>query len=545
MSEVMGNICQDDWRSKAKMPVLLGSCLLPLLLIMAAVSEPVLTSSFIVRACDFYLAKFPHWIIWSVSLFLLCSAMVALIPSVGRQKLGTEHDQTQFSYFSWFSMIFGAGMGVGLLTWGVAEPVAGMQNNPDVIRGVTTAGTWENTSSALKWSYAHWGFAGWAGYAIVGLAIAYTGYRQRLPLTIRTALIPLFGNAMKGPLGHLVDVATVVATLLGIIQILGYALDEFVVCVAYTTKALWLLDAKGSATVASKIATSGFIMLLAAVSAMSGIARGIKWLSNINMLLTFGLLTIMLFAGSFAGSFNNLFTSLFDYLTNLPSMLVEVWMKDGTEIGDNLQAWQGEWTLYHWAGWWLVFSPFIGVFLAKVSKGRTLRQYVFTTVVLPAILTIVWMSWIGGNAMALELDGIANGKLAEAEAGQQIFLMVQYLFEPWVATIVSVVMVILLITYLTTTIDSAVIVTTSILRQECYTLNSNKSAVMMWSVLLTLSMILLIVFDGFSSIRGAMVVAAAPISVLMVLLCVSLGLAIYKDKGAVITESDEQLAKIN
>lgn len=544
MTEVIGNTGVPTRHAQTTSPVFIGSCVLPLIVIAAAAFQPVITNEFLSRAGDFYLATFPHWVIWSVSLFLVCSILVAVIPSIGRRHLSSGDERAQFSYFSWFSMIFGAGMGVGLLTWGVAEPIAGMQNNPDVIRGLTTVGSSQNISSALKWSYVHWGLAGWSGYAMVGLAVAYTGYRQRLPLTIRTALVPLFGNSMKGPLGHLVDMATVAATLLCVLQILGYALDEFVICLAQTVNAHWLLEPNGNAKVSSKIAASVFIMALAAASAMSGIGRGVKWLSNINMLFSFIVLAILLLAGSFKEGLYTLFVSIFDYLINLPSMMFQVWTKDGTELGDSLQAWQGTWSMYHWAGWWLAFSPFIGVFLAKISRGRSIRQYVFATVVLPAFFTMVWMSWAGGNAIVLELNGSANGELISAGVGQKIFSMVQYLFDPWVARIVSVVLVLLLITYLTTSIDSAVIVTTTVLRQE-HVSRTNPLAVLAWSVVLTAVMILLIVLDGFSSIRSAMVVAAAPISVVMALLCLSLGVALYKDTGAVQKDNEELAIDLN
>lgn len=440
-------------------------------------------------------------------------------------------------------MIFGAGMGVGLLTWGIAEPIAGMQNNPDVIRGLSTSTSSDNTSSALKWSYLHWGLGAWSSYAIVGLAVAYTGYRQQLPLTIRTALLPLFGNAMRGKLGHTVDVAAVAATLLCILQTLGYALEEFVVCVAQTAGAFWLLQADGSATVAGKIGASVFIMSLAAASAMSGTGRGIKWLSNVNMLLSFVILAVMLLAGSFKEGLYTLFTSVFDYLINLPIMMVQVWSKDGTVVGDNLQNWQGTWSMFHWA-WWLAFSPFVGVFLARISRGRSIRQYVFATIVLPAFLCMLWMAWAGGNAIALELDGIAGGALVEAGTGQKIFLLVQYLFEPWAAWAVSMVLVVLLTTYLTTTIDSAFIVTTTVLRQELYS-HSNRRAVLVWSAILIVAMVLLILLDGFTSIRSALVAAAVPISFLVTLLCVSLAVGLYTDKGPLNVDTTEAPVDFN
>lgn len=528
MSKAIGILRENEWPRQGSSPVLIGSCFIALLVVTLATLLPSLTSTFLSRVGDFYLGHFPVWIIWSVSFFLTYSMVLALLPSVGRRKLGTEKDNAKYSFFSWFSMIFGAGMGVGLLTWGIAEPIAGMQNNPDVIRGLTTAETTGNISSALKWSYAHWGFAGWASYALVGLAVAYTGHRQRLPLTIRTALIPLFGNAMKGVLGHLVDILTVVVTLFSVIQVLGYALNELIIAVAQTTNAVWLLDGMGNANSSAKIATSALVMFLASISAVSGIRRGVKWFSNVNMLLSFTFLATILLAGSFKDGIFMLFSSVFDYLINLPAMMFQVWMKDGTVVGDNLQAWQGEWSMYHWAGWWLAFSPFIGIFLAKISQGRTIRQYIFATVALPALLTMVWMSWAGGNAVGLELNGTANGELISADIGIKIFTLTQLMFESQAASIVSMALIFLVITYLVTSIDSAMMVSASVLRTE-HDATSNNGSIVAWSVVLTVAMTVLILVDGFSSIRSSMVIASAPISILIVALCVSLAYAIYKD----------------
>ncbi|MFT5045747.1 MAG: choline-glycine betaine transporter [Porticoccaceae bacterium] len=528
MSKAKEILSENAWPRWASLPVLTGSCLIGLLVLTLSALMQSLTSTFLSRVVDFYLAHFPHWIIWSVSFFLIYSAALALLPSIGCRKLGTENDYSKYSFFSWFSMIFGVGMGVGLLTWGVAEPIAGMQNNPDVIRGLTTAWTAENTSSALKWSYAHWGFAGWASYALVGLAVAYTGHRQRLPLTIRTALSPLFGNAMKGVLGHLVDVLTVVVTLFSIIQVLGYALNELVIAVAQTTNAVWLLDSQGNASNSAKIATSALMIFLSAFSAISGIGRGVKWFSNVNMLVSFIFLAIIFLAGSLKDGLLTLFSSVFDYLINLPSMMFQVWMKDGTAVGDNLQAWQGEWSMYHWACWWLAFAPFIGIFLAKISRGRTIRQYVFATVILPTLLTMIWMSWAGGNAIELELSGVANGELISADIGIKIFTLVQLMFESLGAWIVSMTLLFLLITYLVTTIDSAIMVSTSVLRKE-HDGTSTSGSILAWSVILTVAMTVLILVDGFSSIRSAVAAASAPISILIAALCLSLTIAIYND----------------
>ena len=522
------------WRSQVTSPVFIGGCLIPAVVIAADVMLHSQTSALLSRVGNFSMAKFNHWIIWSVSLFLVYCAAIAVIPALGKQKLGVSSDRPEFSYFSWFCMIFGAGLGVGMLTWGVTEPISGMKNNPDVVRGITDSVSDNNFSSALKWSYIHWGLSAWACYAVVGLAIAYTGYRQKLPLTFSASLVPLFGESMRGKSGAFVDMCAVGATILCIIQTLGYALEETVICFAQTTGVMWLMSDDGSATIGGKLGASTLIVALGAASAMSGIHKGVKWLSNVNVLVSLCALAIILVAGSFKDGVFMLISSIFGYLTSLPEIMFSVWSKDETDIGNALQEWQGTWSVFHWS-WWIAFAPFVGVFLAKISKGRTVREYLAMTVVLPALFCMVWMTIAGGNALLLELHGDANGAIFEAVTGQKIFVMVQHLFNSqWIGFLVSCVLVVLLVTYLATSIDSALVVIKTLTNQDVSSKSSSKSsssqgAILVWAVMLAIVMGVMVLSSGFYSVRAVMVVAAVPISVMITLLAVSVSVAMYKE----------------
>jgi choline-glycine betaine transporter len=259
------------------------------------------------------LANFAAWYIWVVAMFVMVCIGLAIWPTAGRLNLGGPNDKPEFSNFSWFSMMFGAGIGVGMLTWAVAEPVAHFNNNPEVIMGLTTAGTADNVRMAYKWSFLHWGLGAWACYAIAGLALAFFSYRRGLPLTIRSSLTPLFGKSLSGPLGHLIDIVAVVATILGVAQTLGFGVDQFIaglgrIGIGGLAHGAGVVDAAGE-SIAGNPTTFGIIVALLVImgastlSALSGVGKGIKWLSNINMVLSIILLGFfILFGATFFGA---------------------------------------------------------------------------------------------------------------------------------------------------------------------------------------------------------------------------------------------------
>ncbi|MEL7184086.1 MAG: BCCT family transporter, partial [Pseudomonadota bacterium] len=226
------------------------------------------------------------WYIWVVALFVIVCLGLAIWPTAGRLNLGQDGEVPEFSNFSWFSMMFGAGIGVGMLTWAVAEPVAHFQNNPSVIQGLTTAKAEDNILTAYMWSYLHWGLGAWACYAVAGLGLAFFTYRRGLPLTIRSSLTPLFGDRLSGVLGHVIDIVAVVATILGVAQTLGFGVDQFVagltrIGIGGLVHPEGAVDASGE-SIANKVNTFGVIIALlvimgaSTVSALSGVGKGIK-----------------------------------------------------------------------------------------------------------------------------------------------------------------------------------------------------------------------------------------------------------------------------
>lgn len=497
-------------------------------LVVWAIAFPEQSGAVLNSINSFILASFGSWYIWTVALFVLACIGLAIWPTAGRQKLGLQDDKPEFSNFSWFSMMFGAGIGVGMLTWAVAEPVYHWNNNPEVIQGLTNGGTADNIRMAYKWSFLHWGLGAWACYAIAGLALGFFSYRRGLPLTMRSSLTPLFGEKLSGSIGHTVDIVAVVATILGVAQTLGFGVEQFVSGLTRIGIGGLTNDA-GTANTTGVLVAILVIMAASTVSALSGVGKGIKWLSNINMALSIILLGFFLLFGSTFFGMQALFVGLWDYLIALPDMMFRVWSSDGVEgsVATKLEAWQGGWSVFYWA-WWIAFAPFVGLFLARISKGRTIREFVLGAMIVPSLMCFVWFTWAGGTAIDLELTGGASGVIAGAPDGDKIFAMVQYMLSPFLGWAMSVMIVVLLMTYLVTTADSAVLIVNTINAAGDEGPKA-RPHIIFWGVALGSVVTALLLVGGLKAIQTAMVIGALPFSLVMVLQVFALAKAIYND----------------
>lgn len=477
------------------------------------------------------LQNFAAWYIWVVAFFIIVCFVLAIWPAAGRLNLGLDGEKPEFDNFSWFSMMFGAGIGVGMLTWAVAEPVSHFATNPETIKGLTTGGEADNVMMAFKWSFLHWGFSAWACYAICGLSLAYFSYRRGLPLTIRSGLTPLFGQRLAGMLGHVVDIVAVVATILGVAQTLGFGVDQFV---AGLTRIgiVGLADADGAATTTGIIVALMVIMGLSTLSALTGVGKGIKWLSNINMTLSVVLLGFLIIFGATWFGFNAMFLGLWHYVIALPEMSTNVFRSDGTEGSEAflLAQWQGWWPVFYWA-WWIAFAPFVGLFLARISRGRTVREFVLGALIVPALMCFVWFSWAGGTAIDLEMNGGANGVIFDAANGDKIFAMTEFMLAPvsiWLSWGMALLIVVLLLTFLVTSADSAVLIVNTINAAGDEGPKS-RPHILFWGVALAMVVAGLLISGGTTAIQTAMVIGALPFSVVMALMAVALLKAIYND----------------
>ncbi|WP_182911440.1 BCCT family transporter [Paracoccus sp. JM45] len=477
------------------------------------------------------LEVFASWYIWLVAFFVIVCIILALWPAAGRLNLGLEGEKPEFDNFSWFSMMFGAGIGVGMLTWAVAEPVSHFGSNPQTIMGLATAKTEDNIRNAYQWSFLHWGFSAWACYAICGLSLAFFSYRRGLPLTIRSGLTPLFGQALAGILGHVIDVVAVVATILGVAQTLGFGVDQFVAGLTRIGIGGMITD-EGGASTAGVIVALFVIMGLSTLSALSGVGKGIRWLSNLNMVLSIILLGFFIIFGATWFGFNAMFIGLWDYVIALPEMSINVFRSDGVEGSEAslLAQWQGWWPVFYWA-WWIAFAPFVGLFLARISRGRTIREFVLGALIVPALMCFVWFAWAGGTAIDLELNGGANGIIYDAANGDKIFAMTEFMLSPISEALsygFTLLIVVLLLTFLVTSADSAVLIVNTINAAGDEGPKS-RPHILFWGVALALVVAGLLISGGTSAIQTAMVIGALPFSVVMALMAIALLKAIYND----------------
>ena len=534
------------------------------------------------------LEVFNSFYIIIVGLFFFFLFIVAIIPSTGRRVMGTPGEKPEFSNFSWFSMMFGAGLGVGLMVFATAEPLGLWGSNPVVLSGEVTGNTPEALQSGFRYTFLHYGFHAWAIYVVTGLSLAYYAYTRDMPLTIRTALTPLFGRFMNGFLGHVVDVLGVVATILGVSVTIGYGVSQFIDGVYAITGMEWLMDLSGDAPAPGTVGLiAGLITImgLSIISAVSGVGRGVKYLSNLNLVLSLILLLTFVIFGSFVFAMTTYATAFVDYMLHFLSLSFAAYFpqsaaafgaalpaeaapfadalrggatnpwgsfdgfKSGLEgdaaaLSDEVLTaayaageqgrqfgWQAGWTTFYWA-WWIAFSPFVGLFLARISKGRSVREFIIGCVFAPALVCFAWMTILGGTAIDLELTGGADGVIVGASNTAKLFVTLGQMMDGGLLTGLTIMCVVLIMTFLVTSADSGILVMNTIMSggdQEV----GNKHKII-WGVILTSVIGALIIAAGennpLDALRNAMIIGALPFTMVMGLMCIALGKALVRDR---------------
>lgn len=364
-----------------------------------------------------------NWYYIGVVAFFLFFVLWLMFSRYGNVRLGDDDEKPEFSYFSWFAMLFSAGMGIGLVFWSIAEPIYHFQSNPFITEGLTP----EAAEVAMRLTFLHWGLHPWAIYVVVGLSLAYFAYRKKLPLTIRSALYPLIGDKIYGPIGHAVDVLAVFGTVFGLATSLGlgvqqmdtglahlfkydsYASTEAAAKEAYVTDFCATLDSETEESACVEEASKKYsrpfptsliliIVIVTAIatwSVVSGVGRGVKILSEINLWLSIILLAFFLLFGPTRYLLNTLLQSTGDYLAAV--IPLSLWTDSVKDTG-----WQDYWTTFYW-GWWIAWSPFVGIFIARISRGRTIREFILGVLLVPTALAFIWLTFFGGTALYMEL----------------------------------------------------------------------------------------------------------------------------------------------
>ena len=425
----------------------------------------------------------------------------------GRLRLGNADERPRYRYVTWFSMLFTAGMGIGLVFWSVAEPLSHLADPP-----MAEAGTPGAAREAMQVTFFHWGLHAWAVYVVVGLALAYFAYRHDLPLTVRSALYPLLGDRIHGRLGDAVDVFAVFGTMFGVATSLGFGILQVNAGLA----SLGVLEQSTTMQLVLIAAVTG----AAIVSLLLGLDKGILRLSVTNLGVGTALMLFVLIAGPTVFVLRSFVEQVGVYFQELPGMML--WTDAQGDTG-----WQDTWTIFYW-GWWMSWSPFVGVFIARVSRGRSIREFVFGVLLVPVVLTFLWMAIFGNSAIAL--DGLAGGALSEAVAEDPAIALFTLLQQLPLTTITSVLAILLVATYFVTSSDSASLVID--LLTSGGNIDPPKIQRVFWALLegAVAAVLLVAGAGGLEALQTAAITTALPFSLIMILACVGLVRALYVDE---------------
>jgi len=447
------------------------------------------------------ITKNAGWFFITAANIFVVAAFYFAFGRFGNLKIGGAEAKPEFTKFAWYAMLLSAGMGIGLLFWSVAEPISHL-NSPSPMFGDLASGSAEAAQAAMATTFFHWGIHPWAIYAIVGLALAFFAYNRGLPLTIRSVFYPIIGNKIYGFWGNLIDVLSVLATLTGLATSLGLG-------VAQVNAGLNHLFGV-SISVPVQVGLIIGITALATISVVIGLDGGVKRLSEINMVLAGIFLLFILIAGPTVYILSGFTQNLGYYLSNFIEM--STW----TETFRNTN-WQGAWTIFYWA-WWISWSPFVGMFIARISKGRTVREFILGVMLIPSLLSFFWMSVFGGTATFLESSGLASIISAvEVDPSLALFAMLDAL--P-INSILSIIGIVLVTVFFVTSSDSGSLVVDHLTSGG--KLDSPVPQRVFWAVMEGVVAATLLIGGGLTALQTASVITGLPFAIILLLMIYSL-----------------------
>lgn len=453
---------------------------------------------------------------------------------MGHIRLGKDDEEPEFSFVSWISMLFSGGMGVGLVFWSAAEPINHYMSNP-----FSANLSDESASMAMQLTFFHWGLHPWAIFCITALALAYFSYRKGLPFSLRSILYPIIGDRIYGPIGHVVDIFTIVITAFGIAQSLGMSALQ----INTGLSQVFGIDNGLS----NQLLLLGVLCTIATYSAVTGVNKGMKYLSNLNMLLALSLVVILLVIGPTRYILHTLLETTGNYTQNIIGM--SLWSDAQKDSG-----WQNWWTAYYWP-WWMTWAPFVGMFVARISKGRTIRELIGGVLLVPTLITAIWMSVVGGSALKVEQDARHTYEaqaIALVEAGQPaqeafvggpvveavqldatfaLFTMFDSIGGDLIGQILSILACVLLATFLITSADSGTYVLCFLDAEGAQT--SPKSMRIVWGVLIAIIAGGLLYAGGLKAMQTASIIAGFPISIFLLIMCITLFKSLNKEANRI------------
>jgi choline/glycine/proline betaine transport protein len=462
--------------------------------------------------------------ILAVTGFVFFSLWIALAPT-GQIVLGRPDETPQFSLASWFAMLFAAGMGIGLVFWGVAEPLNHFAAPPPGVDG----GAAERARAAMDTTFLHWGLHAWAIYVIVGLAVAYAVHRKGRPVSIRWALEPLLGDRVKGFWGDVIDVLAIIGTIFGVATSLGFGVSQI-------GAGLSFLGAVQEATPVVLTVLVAVITAIAVASVITGVDRGIKWLSNVNMVLAVALLLAVLLMGPTVFLLGDFVQQLGSYLQRFMGLSFRTLAFQG----DEGQAWLSGWTTYYW-GWWISWAPFVGVFIARISRGRTVREFVTGVLLVPSLVTFLWFAVMGGSALHREIFG-DGGLIGEDGAIPTDTALFELLGGLPMSTLLSILVIVLVVVFFVTSADSGAFVVDMIAS------GGNPEPPVwsraMWASLSGLVAIALLLAGGggLGALQTMAILVALPFSVVMVLMAAATAKALLGEHSRIVRGRRQRFA---
>src|SRR5829696_2722083 len=459
------------------------------------------------------------WVFILATFGFLAFSLYLAFSRYGRIRLGGQDELPEFSTVSWVAMMFSAGMGIGLMFYGVAEPLSHMSSPP---AGTAEPGTREAAQVGMEYSYFHWAFHPWAIYAIMGLALAYFVFRKGMPNLISTAFYPLLGERVYGPIGKTIDILAIFATLFGSATSLGLGALQ----INQGLEAVFGFggrNAVGLAIVVIAVLTAAFIL-----SAISGVHRGIQWLANTNMVLAVFLLVFVFLVGPTVFILNTFTESLGGYMANLiPMSFRTAAFSDGEFVS--------AWTVFYWA-WWISWAPFVGTFIARISRGRTIREFVLGVILAPSVVSFVWFAILGGAAINLQLSGAVDN-LAETAASNQpgaLFLTLEQFPLFWLTAGITIILVAL---FFVSGADAASVVMGMLSSRG--NLHPKRWNIIVWGVFTGAAAAICLLAGAIqgsvdvalSALQAVAIASAAPFVLILIGLCFSILKALRSEPG--------------
>ena len=486
---------KNNFKTTILKPVFIPSVIFIIALVSFAILSPQIANEVFTNVRNFVADKFGWLYMLGVGIFTLFALFLAVSP-FGKFRLGPDQSKPTYSNLSWFAMLFSAGMGIGLMFWSVAEPVMHYVSPP-----VGTAQSIDSAKMAMNILFFHWGLHAWAIYAIVGLVLAYFSFRHGLPLSIRSALYPLIGDKIYGKIGHSVDTIAVLGTVFGVATSLGFGVLQI------NSGLNYLFEIPVGIT--TQIILIALITAIATISVVLGLDGGIKRLSELNLYLAGFLLLFIFLAGPTFFLLNTLIQNIGSYLSNIVFMTFNQYSYDTTS------SWMSSWTLFYWA-WWIAWAPFVGMFIARVSRGRTIREFVIGVLFVPVGFTFIWMTVFGNSALySIMNEGFTLLSTAvSADVSTALFKFLQHF--PF-SSFVSVIAIVLVVTFFVTSSDSGSLVVDTIASGG--RVNNPVWQRIFWAVSQGVVAIALLLAGGLQALQSASIIMALPFVFVMLIAC--------------------------